>query len=122
MIKVLRGGGKLVMFPEGTRTRTGEMGRLRPGAAAVACRTGVPILPAFVHGTYDAWPRHRLLPRPARVHVAFGPQIQTDGRDAEAVTEELAARLRERRDYIRAAIARERAERDGQLAAEYRDE
>jgi 1-acyl-sn-glycerol-3-phosphate acyltransferase len=101
MIQVLRNGGKLVMFPEGTRSRTGQMGRLRPGAASVACRCGVPVLPVYVHGTYEAWPRHALLPRPARVTVAFGRPIDTTGRDAQTVTDELGERLRERRDFLR---------------------
>jgi 1-acyl-sn-glycerol-3-phosphate acyltransferase len=107
MIKVLRDDGKLVMFPEGTRSRTGEMGRLRPGAAAVACRCGVPVLPVYVDGTYEAWPRHVALPRPARVRAAFAPQIRTSGRSAEDVTRELEEALRERREYIRQRIAAE---------------
>jgi 1-acyl-sn-glycerol-3-phosphate acyltransferase len=101
MIQVLRNNGKLLMFPEGTRSHTGEMGELRPGAAAIACRCGVPVLPAYVDGTYEAWSRHRALPRAARVTVAFGRPIDTAERTAEDVTEELGEALRERRQHIR---------------------
>jgi 1-acyl-sn-glycerol-3-phosphate acyltransferase len=107
MIQVLRGGGKLVMFPEGTRSRNGRMGRLRPGAAAVACRCKVPILPVYIDGTYEAWSRHAPLPRPARVRAAFGKLIGTEERDADEVTAELETALRERRRYIRSKIAQD---------------
>ena len=46
----------LVMFPEGTRSRDGEIGKVRSGAAVIAARNGVPIVPIYVSGTHDAMP------------------------------------------------------------------
>jgi 1-acyl-sn-glycerol-3-phosphate acyltransferase len=50
-VQVVRRGQALVMFPEGTRSRTGSMGRGHPGTAMVALRTGAPIVPVAVTGT-----------------------------------------------------------------------
>ena len=60
---VLR-GEMLVMFPEGTRSRTGSLGRGYPGSALVALRTGAPLLPVAVTGTKDIiWPWIFVKPR-----------------------------------------------------------
>ncbi len=55
--EVVNNGAMLVMFPEGTRSRTGGLTRGHPGTAIIALRTGAPILPVAVTGT-DAirWP------------------------------------------------------------------
>jgi 1-acyl-sn-glycerol-3-phosphate acyltransferase len=44
----------VMIFPEGTRTRSGEMGAFKDGAFRLAIETGTPILPLVVHGTYEA--------------------------------------------------------------------
>jgi len=71
-VRRLRAGAFLVVFPEGTRTRTGEMGPLHAGVGAMARRAGVPVVPAVVEGAFAAWPRHRRWPAPKTVWVAFG--------------------------------------------------
>jgi 1-acyl-sn-glycerol-3-phosphate acyltransferase len=56
----IRAGGNLVMFPEGTRSPDGRVGRLRSGAALLAAEHGVPIVPIYISGTGQAMPRgHR---------------------------------------------------------------
>ena len=66
MLKLLRGGQRLLMFPEGTRSRDGSLGPFKKGVAAVAVRCGVPVLPVAVAGAREAWPRTSVLPRPGR--------------------------------------------------------
>lgn len=66
------------IFPEGTRSETGEVRQFRPGFLALARRTNQPIHPVGVAGTLRALPRKALWIRPVRIHIHFGPPI-TDG-------------------------------------------
>lgn len=70
-LTILRQGELLGMFPEGTRSTTGEMLELRTGAARLAARTRAQIIPAAVHNTNNALPKGRFI-RPARISVTFG--------------------------------------------------
>jgi 1-acyl-sn-glycerol-3-phosphate acyltransferase len=55
--KVIEGGALLVMFPEGTRSRTGGLTKGHPGTALIALRTGVPVLPVAITGSERiGWP------------------------------------------------------------------
>jgi 1-acyl-sn-glycerol-3-phosphate acyltransferase len=72
----------LLMFPEGTRSRDGRLGKMRSGAAVLAQQHHIPIIPIFVKGTHEAmppgrnWPRRRhFLARRHRVEVHFGTPI-----------------------------------------------
>lgn len=72
----------LLMFPEGTRSRDGSLGKLRSGAAVIAQQHNIPIVPIYVKGTHEAmppgrnWPHKRwLLARRHRVEIHFGPPI-----------------------------------------------
>lgn len=74
---LLESGVPILIFPEGGRSRTGELGRFKPGAAALATRQGIPCLPVAVLGTHSAMPKGRNWPvsgRP-RVRVVFGQPI-----------------------------------------------
>jgi 1-acyl-sn-glycerol-3-phosphate acyltransferase len=77
-------GWNLLIYAEGTRSRDGSLGRMRSGAAVVAQRHGIPIVPVRVTGTHAAmppdasWPRRvrgRLLSRRHRVEVEFGEPV-----------------------------------------------
>ncbi|MFH1046320.1 MAG: lysophospholipid acyltransferase family protein [Candidatus Omnitrophota bacterium] len=57
--RALHRGEVLGIFPEGRRTWTGNLGPGRPGAAALARRTGVPIIPVAIQGAFYALPRFR---------------------------------------------------------------
>lgn len=71
-LTVLKEGELLGMFPEGTRSTTGEMLELRAGAVRLASKTGTPIIPAAVVNTDHALPPGKLI-RPARIEIHFGP-------------------------------------------------
>jgi 1-acyl-sn-glycerol-3-phosphate acyltransferase len=62
----------LILFPEGTRSRTGEIGPFRPGIGGLLAGTRVPVLPCFVDGTFDVWPKGQLFPGPGRVRLHIG--------------------------------------------------
>lgn len=77
-IEFLKRGHCLVVFPEGTRTRTGRMGRLRSGVAVLAIKAGVPIVPAYIDGAFAAWPKGGRLRR-APIRVRIGAPILPAG-------------------------------------------
>jgi CMP/dCMP kinase len=75
-LRVLEGGGALLVFPEGTRGDEGVLREPKPGAALLAVLSGAPVVPAYVRGSGRAWPRGRSLPMPAKVVVTFGPPLR----------------------------------------------
>jgi 1-acyl-sn-glycerol-3-phosphate acyltransferase len=92
----------LLIFPEGTRSRAGDLGRLRSGAAVIAQHHGIPIVPIRVRGTHAAmppgcgWPSRTrgFLSRRHRVEVRFGPAIWPGlGEGRDAVMERVRAQL-----------------------------
>ena len=89
-LRRLKAGSVVLMFPEGTRTRDGSIGRLQAGPVTLAARAGVPIVPAVIDGAFEAWPRTSPLPRPHRIYVAFGRAVsaaEASQGDPEAVME-----------------------------------
>jgi 1-acyl-sn-glycerol-3-phosphate acyltransferase len=83
-VDLLKAGKPLMLFPEGTRSRDGALGKVQSGVAVIAMRAGAPVIPTFIHGAYDAWPRTKKLPRPRRVGVFYGeliaPPTEAQGR------------------------------------------
>lgn len=82
--RIIRQGWSLVMFPEGTRSRDGAIGKVHSGAAVIASQHELDIVPIYVKGTHDAmppgqnWPKRRpgrLLSRRHKVEVRFGEPI-----------------------------------------------
>lgn len=70
----LERGEVVAVFPEGTRSPTGRLGRAHPGAGLLALRAGVPILPIGIDGTDRLLPRGARLPRVGtRIRVRIGP-------------------------------------------------
>ncbi|MBX3414992.1 MAG: 1-acyl-sn-glycerol-3-phosphate acyltransferase [Pirellulales bacterium] len=77
-LRRLKQGEVVVVFPEGTRSETGDVGPLKPGFAAVARRSKVAIIPAAVDGAHLAWPRERKFPRLSRIQVEFGEPMSAE--------------------------------------------
>jgi len=74
---LLADGWSVLVFPEGTRSADGWVGRFRLGAAALAVENRVPVVPVSIRGSYAAMPRGRGWPRPGRmpVSVRFGDPL-----------------------------------------------
>ena len=65
-------GNVLVIFPEGTRTSTGETGQFKSGVARLVAGTEIPVVPCWIEGGYTAWPKGARIPRPKRITLRFG--------------------------------------------------
>jgi len=74
-VAILRGGKVLGIFPEGGRSTDGSLQSAKGGAALLALKTGVPLLPAAIVGAERALPKGKALPRPCRVTVRYGRPI-----------------------------------------------
>jgi 1-acyl-sn-glycerol-3-phosphate acyltransferase len=87
--RLIEDGGSLLVFPEGTRSRDGRVGRLRTGAALLAAKHQLPIVPIYLSGTGEAMPRgHRWMVfkagRPGPRHpleIRFGKPILAAARE-----------------------------------------
>jgi len=78
VIQRLRKGAAVIVFPEGTRTSTGQLGEMKKGFALLAKRAAVPIAPVAIVGAYECWPRFHMFPRPGRIRLHFGEVITAD--------------------------------------------
>ena len=76
-LAAMRRGELVGLFPEGTRTRDGRMGELKPGFVTLTRRGDAPVYPVGIAGTFEALPRTRTLPvpSPGRVRVVFGEPL-----------------------------------------------
>ena len=65
-------GNILIIFPEGTRTTTGEMGRFRSGIGRLVVGTDLPVVPCNLQGGTRAWPKGKLVARPYKLRLSIG--------------------------------------------------
>ncbi len=93
---VLRQGQNLLVFPEGERSVDGTLNPFRPGIGILACELGAPVVPAWVDGTFQAWPVGVRWPRLHPISLVVGPPV--------IVTQELISQWRSQgRDPYQAA-------------------
>ena len=90
--KVLRSGMPLFLFPEGRRTLDGKLQPFQPGAAYLAIRAQVPLVPIALSGVYGLLPIHTHHFFPGELTVNIGQPIETAGMTMQQV-DELTARL-----------------------------
>lgn len=78
-LQLLEEGKVLAMFPEGTRSETGELMELQRGAALLALKSGAPVVPMVIQGAYEALDGGRKIPRRGvRVRVRVGPPLRVE--------------------------------------------
>lgn len=73
--KALDQGEILILFPEGTRSKTGEMGEFKPGIGTLVAGTDIPVVPVTIRGAFEALPKGKWFPRPKKIEVKIGKPL-----------------------------------------------
>jgi 1-acyl-sn-glycerol-3-phosphate acyltransferase len=91
-MRLIRDGVSIYLAPEGTRSVTGKIGKLKKGGFHMAKDTGTPIVPVAIQGTIDILPRGgRVMQTGKRVEVTIGDPISVEGRELEDLMTEVSA-------------------------------
>lgn len=87
-------GNILILFPEGSRSVTGEMSSFKAGVGCLVAGTPIPVIPCYLQGTFDAWPKGTWFPKPQSVTVRVGkPLTFADRPNGKPSAELIAAEL-----------------------------
>jgi 1-acyl-sn-glycerol-3-phosphate acyltransferase len=82
VLQALKEDRVIVLFPEGTRSPDGQLQKPKAGIGLMACKTGVPVVPCRVFGSYEAFGKGRLIPRfGTPVTIVFGQPIPASDYD-----------------------------------------
>ena len=100
MARLVREGSSLIVFPEGTRSLDGSLGRFKKGSFLVALGAKLPVVPVTIEGSRHVMQKGRLMVRPGQVLLTVHDAVPTEG-----VRREEVAALAEQ---VRAAVARPR--------------
>ncbi len=94
--RLLGEGWSLTLFPEGGRSPDGQMGPFKPGAAWIARRAGVPVVPVHLAGTFEVLGKGDSFPRRSPVRVSYGAPLHlAEGEDAKSFGRRVEAAVRE---------------------------
>jgi 1-acyl-sn-glycerol-3-phosphate acyltransferase len=101
VLKLLKTGKCIMIFPEGTRSRNGELGKAQPGVGLFACKSGVNVIPCRIFGTYRIMNRFSHFPNfNEKVALVFGKPLRVSecgaGDSATANYQNVAAAVMDR--------------------------
>jgi 1-acyl-sn-glycerol-3-phosphate acyltransferase len=114
-VRALRSGMPIFVFPEGGRTSTGELRPFQSGAAYLAIRAQVPLVPLALSGVFDLLPIHTRHLYPGELTLTAGEPIETKGMTPRQ-TGELTAQLRDAIERLRQPQSAECEDASGALA------
>ncbi|GAB6065276.1 AMP-binding protein [Aquifex pyrophilus] len=97
----LKSGKVVVIFPEGARTRTGELMEFKKGVAILSRELQVPVVPVAIHGAYEAWSIYDKFPKPKKIKVMFGKPVYPDAKSYEEITKELYEWVRDMLEFLK---------------------
>lgn len=78
LAKILRQGSNLIIFPEGRRSDTAEMGAFKKTFAILATELNIPIVPVRITGAFEVLSRNSMIPKPHKVTVEYLPAVMPD--------------------------------------------
>lgn len=88
------GASIYILFPEGTRTRDGQMAKFKPGLGRLVAETNVPVVPVYLCGTFAALPASGRFPRFTKISAHIGKPLQfTKTKNDRAGWEQVATQL-----------------------------
>lgn len=94
LFKLLKEGKKIVIFPEGFRSFDDSLSEIKSGVGMLAVRANCPIVPVYLHGTYEAWPRQSRFPKffGTTIYCVFGKPLYPEKTlDNKKIMQELLA-------------------------------
>jgi 1-acyl-sn-glycerol-3-phosphate acyltransferase len=94
VIRRLDEGHVLNIYPEGSRTDTGDIAPLEKGVALIIRKVSVPIIPVAIDGSFDAWHKDWKIFRPHPIRVKFGKPIDFHDKSAGQIVRQLEAEMR----------------------------
>ncbi len=97
----LNEGYALNIFPEGGRTPDGKLQKIQSGVALIARRSGAPVVPVAIVGSFEVWPRRLRLPGSGRVRVMYGQPVDVSNLKADAIARLLTERIGDMIDQLR---------------------
>lgn len=83
-IELIKAGDSIIIFPEGTRTKTGEMGDFKRGAFMMAARSGLPIVPVAIKGTFPLLSFKPFRIQGGKVSIHYSSPINVEGEGSAA--------------------------------------
>ena len=81
VIKLLKKNNLVGLFPEGQRSRDGKVGKGKLGVAIMALKSGVPVIPLAINGTFKAFPRKTKFIKPVKITLKFGEPLNYNVED-----------------------------------------
>ena len=79
ILQLLGEGKRVMIFPEGTRSADGKLQPLKLGCAMLSIHSRSPIIPTWIEGTYEIWPKNQKLPHPrGKIKITYGSPIDPD--------------------------------------------
>jgi len=110
VISKLKAGRGVCLFPEGTRTRDGRIGVIKPGFGLLCRRGKAGVMPVVIDGAFECWPRHKKIFSPGSISVCYGEAITAEQAKEigdEKLAEVLTETLRQMQNDLRAKHGKE---------------
>ncbi len=94
MAAVLQRGESLLVFPEGTRTKNGQLGAFKPTFAILSCELNIPVVPVVIRGAFEAMPTGSVVPKPfKKIDLRFLPPVYPEEKSYHELVEHVRQKI-----------------------------